>query len=152
MYVLMSVLYKNKKKKIMMRHAVFSIIICLPNNSEILISTDSQNVIHTFKYLTLCNPSARKKLKISNHSIWLLLLQLIQRQNINLTFHKVKAHSDIWPTPLPNEDVLPDTILPKYINNCHVTFSTLLIKMKFLHIYGVRVWLIGSSLPLAYFR
>jgi len=76
---------------------LFSIIAAIstaPRNSVINIFTDSQSVISKFNNLQL-NPTHPNKLfKFNSWPIWHTLLNIIKSYKLQITFHKVQAHSD----------------------------------------------------------
>ena len=46
------------------------------------------------KYFLTCAPTYNPTFKISYYPIWCLLFRLLNARNINITLHKVKAHTD----------------------------------------------------------
>lgn len=51
------------------------------------------NCINTFRHVNDCLTSIRQALKIPNHQIWRVIKHLVNKKSINLSLHKVKAHS-----------------------------------------------------------
>jgi ribonuclease HI len=76
--------------------AVITAISTVPKDSIINIYTDSQNVIDiaTSQYQ---NKVIGKKFKQPNFILWKNFFELKKTLNLNINFHKVKAHtSDKW--------------------------------------------------------
>ena len=73
--------------------AILSAICTAPRNCNIEIFTDSQSVIS--KYYSLTQYTAiSSSLNTPYWSIWNTFLNFIQSYNLNITFHKVKAHQN----------------------------------------------------------
>ncbi|PKC54826.1 hypothetical protein RhiirA1_505319 [Rhizophagus irregularis] len=75
-------------------YALLTAIIAVPDDSELDIFTDSQNVIHTFHVVTNKLTSTRRTLKCNNHLAWCLIDTLITKKSLIVRLHKVKAHSN----------------------------------------------------------
>ncbi|PKY32258.1 hypothetical protein RhiirB3_491297, partial [Rhizophagus irregularis] len=75
-------------------YALLTAIIAVPDDSELDIFTDSQNVIHTFHVVTNKLTSTRRTLKCNNHLAWRLIDTLITKKSLIVRLHKVKAHSN----------------------------------------------------------
>ncbi|EXX64690.1 ribonuclease H-like domain-containing protein [Rhizophagus irregularis DAOM 181602=DAOM 197198] len=75
-------------------YALLTTIISVPNGSKVDIYTDSLNVIDTFHKVTNKLTSIRQLLKCNNNISWRLIDTLINKKQLLVSLHKVKAHSD----------------------------------------------------------
>src|SRR5579871_5588494 len=77
--------------------AIVTAILISPSNATITINTDSKSVIDHYNYIIsnrIQYNYARKIFKeATNNILWITLLDLITKKNINLQFNKIKAHS-----------------------------------------------------------
>ncbi|PKC65085.1 hypothetical protein RhiirA1_461507 [Rhizophagus irregularis] len=100
--------------------AILTAILICSSNSTVDIYTDSQNAISTYYRISNKLTSERRILKISNHLIWRLIHHLVTFNNIQLTFHKVKAHSEIHFNELADtltkedQDINPSLLTRKF--------------------------------------
>src|SRR5438045_15592 len=74
--------------------AVASLIVTLPIDSTCHIYTDSQAVYNGLNSLTISSSMDSKELKRSNSLIWTLIHSQINKKHLQISSHKVKAHSD----------------------------------------------------------
>ena len=74
--------------------AILSAISTLPRNSTVNIFTDSQSVISKYNKLIVLSPHSSKQFKFNAWPIWHTLLNILKAFNIQLSFHKVQAHSN----------------------------------------------------------
>ena len=108
--------------------SILSAIATVPRNSIIQIFTDSQSVISKYTKLIHLNPNSPKKFKFTAWPIWHTLLNVIKSFNIQLTLHKVQAHSD---NPFNNraDQLANQHISASFLNfnytNSHIPFHTL---------------------------
>ena len=91
--------------------AILSAISTLPRNSTVDIYTDSQSIISKYNKLIQSPYFTSKYFKFNSWPIWHTLLNSLKAYNINLTFHKVQAHTN-------------DTFnnLADFLANNHVSF------------------------------
>jgi ribonuclease HI len=74
--------------------AILSAISTVPRNSIVDIFTDSQSVISKYNKLLTTSRHSSKYFKFNSWPAWHTLLNAIQAFNIQLSFHKVQAHTD----------------------------------------------------------
>lgn len=76
--------------------AIFLAILTVPFYSTVTIQTDSLSVIKKYEKLSNICPKKthRKWLKEKNWSLWIRLIETIQKKNLQIKFVKVKAHSN----------------------------------------------------------
>ena len=74
--------------------AILSAISTLPRNSTVDIYTDSQSIISKYNKLIQSPYFTSKYFKFNSWPIWHTLLNSLKAYNINLTFHKVQAHTN----------------------------------------------------------
>jgi ribonuclease HI len=74
--------------------AVLTALYTCPKACTVVICTDSLTTIN--RYTQLINPltTNRQKLKIPNHTIWTTILKFIDEAELNLSFVKIKGHSN----------------------------------------------------------
>ena len=92
--------------------AVLSAILTVKPNSNVLIYTDSSNVITQYNKFK-SELSYRRKLKTVGNISWETIILLIKKYNINIQFVKVKAHNGIWPNE--EADRLAKKVLTKIL-------------------------------------
>src|ERR1043165_8237556 len=74
--------------------SILSAISTVPRNSFINIYTDSQSVISKFYTLTNQLQNSNKLFKFCTWPLWHIFLNIIKSFNLQITFHKVQAHTD----------------------------------------------------------
>ena len=77
--------------------AILTVLLVANNRSKIDIYTDSKNTITNFNSYKVKSNNYRSYIKLDNQIVWELIFKLIQMLDLNVTIHKVKAHSnDKW--------------------------------------------------------
>ena len=76
--------------------AITIVLLIIPLNNKVIIYTDNQNSIDIFNRLTKINPKLTQKkwIKENNWSLWLIIIDIIKKRNLDLTLKKVKAHAN----------------------------------------------------------
>ena len=75
--------------------AIILAILTVPQESEVEIVTDSASCISTYNRIAKPNPkhTTRRWIKEKNWSLWMHLLEIIQKKRLQVSFKKVKAYS-----------------------------------------------------------
>ena len=76
--------------------AIFSAIMTVPNNTKVIIYTDSLNAIMQYKKFSNSILPNREKYKLNQHTTWESIIKFTNITRIKLTLKKVKAHTGIW--------------------------------------------------------
>src|SRR3989337_1623507 len=74
--------------------AILTAIYTCNYDNTATIYTDSEATIKRFHSLSNPAMTNRRKLKIPNHNIWSVLMELISKNNIKVILKKIKGHSN----------------------------------------------------------
>ena len=106
---------------------IITALMTVPQHSIVDIYTDSKNVIDMYQHLIQENTLsyARECLKTMNIELWFILYNIVFTQQLQLLFHKVKAHSNNSYNDKVDElaklHLLSETIQFKVSNGLYIT-------------------------------